>query len=487
MVSREDGDATAARTAASAATVEVVRVGVHELRRPDEGLEVRPIDLHELGGPLGLVSSAAPRGSSGRAGTAGLEPAVEGTGALRLVRIDHLLPAEPADEEVSRPVTPASRDAAVSPAARPVAPPLPLRVPSVVPGVPAEGHAGEEPGPATEPTGPAIDLLERPPRHRRRRPHRFAPGLRRRLWVVALLVLAGISGGFAMTKGGKPGYSAQDLLEVRAGSIPANPGGAVGAGYLAITYAALVPSDTAVVDAIATRAGMSPADVAGGLSAAAEAGTGLFTVTFSAPTAAQAIAGANEAGAVLSSAAPPGPAFVSRSIAVVRSAAFAKPGKNKRLYGLVGGAVGGGLLGLILLLVLERVDARVDDPEDASATCDVPATRWPGGMSVRELAVALARRSPDAPLSLVPLTAAVRPATERLARLLGGAWAETGASTPPPVVTPYDEAPAALSEGSGPTVVVVAEGGPVRSLSETAARLRLLERPPTFIVVCDRA
>ena len=497
----DDADAVAER---SRSAVEVVAIEVHELRphraepanrgRPSgepgdawsgrrstgELLEVRPIGVHEVGGPIGLV--AAPARS---------EQVVVGTSALRLVRPEK--EAAPVVEEVEDEAAPVVEEAEAEAAATAGAvglaeigapPPAPARAVTTAPPAPVVPAAPAEL--VEERGGWTADLLERPRARRRERTGRFAPGLRRRWWAVVLLTIAGLGGGFVATKGAKPGYSAQVLLEVRAGSAPGSPGGAVEASYLAITYAALVPSDTAVVEAIARRSGLSGSTVASGLSAKAESGTGLFLVTFSAPSPLQAVSGANEAGAVLSSAAPPGLAIVRRSIAVVRPATTAARGKNKRLYGLVGGGMGGALLGLILLLVLERVDARVDEPEDATATAGVPSARWPGGMSVRELAVALARRSPDAPVSLVPLTPSVRDAAERLARLLAGTWSETGAPTPPPTVTPYDEAPAALSDGSGPTVVVVAEGGAVRTLAETTARLRLLERPPTFVIVCGK-
>lgn len=134
--------------------------------------------------------------------------------------------------------------------------------------------------------------------------------------------------------------------------------------------------------------------------------------------------------------------------------------------------------------MLERVDARVDDPEDALDACRCPAARWPGDLSARELAVALARTAPDAPLTIVPISGAARRAAERLGTLLEGAWPGTGAVTPAPRVVPFDEAPAALSEGSGPTVLVVRSGETARSLAAVSARLRLLERPPAFVVVC---
>lgn len=495
MVS-DDDDADAA-TKRSRSAVEVVGIEVHELRphraelghrdrssvepgdarsgrRPSgELLEVRPIGVHEVGGPIGLVSAASRS-----------EQVVVGTSALRLVRPEEEI--APALEEVA---AAEADEGATDEAVGSLEPETWVTPPTtaVATAPPAPVIPAGSPEVADEPGGWKADLLERPRVARRARTRRFAPGLRRRWWAVVLLTVAGLGGGFLATKHAQPGYSSQVLLEVRAGSAPTSPGGAVEASYLAITYAALVPSDTAVIEAIATRSRLSAATVASGLSAKAESGTGLFLVTFSAPTPLQAVSGANEAGAVLSSASPPGAAFVRRSIAIVRPATTAVRGKDKRLYGLVGGGMGGALLGLILLLVLERVDARVDEPEDATATAGVPSARWPGGVSVRELAVALARRSPEAPVSLVPLTPSVRDATERLARLLAGTWAETGAQTPAPTVTPYDEAPAALSDGSGPTVVVVAEGGAVRTLAETTARLRLLERPPTFVIVCGRA
>lgn len=299
-----------------------------------------------------------------------------------------------------------------------------------------------------------------------------------------LCLLAGLAGGVVVTKGHHGSFSAEELLEVRPGNTPANPGGAQEASALAVTYAALVPSDTAVVNALSRRLGVSASSVAGGLSATAESGTGLFVVSYSSPTASKAIAGANEAGSVLASAAPPGLAIVARSVAVVKRATSATKSKDAHLYGLVGGLVGGGLLGIVLVLGLERVDARVDDPEDAAERCGCPATRLPGGMSSRELAVALARLSGDEPLTLVPTSPRARATAEHLARVLATSWPAGERCT---LTVAGAEPSGGPSEGAGPTVLVVPDGEPARSVVEVADRLRLMARPPVFSVVCARS
>lgn len=482
MVTKRDGDAGSRRRAGSGpegrGAVEVINVAVHELRPGGgEGLEVRPVDVHELARPLRLVKVAAPSPGSARhdagrdtsrAGEA--EEAVVGTSALRLVPLPDPAPAAALATALAERVVPE--------------PPVAERSSSEAPAI--EGLAGATAGAGAGPSATA--LLDGPAQNdARRRRGPFAPWLWRRLWAVVLCLVAGIGGGYVATKGHHGGFSSQVLLEVRPGTTPANPGGAQEAGALAVTYAALVPSDTAVLTELAGRLGVPVGSLGGALSATAETGTGLFLVTFSAPSAAQAIAGANDVGSVLASAAPPGLAIVQRSIAVVRPATTAKAGKDLRMYGLVGGIVGGGLLGLVLLLVLERVDARVDDPEDAADTCGCPATRWPGDMSVRELAVALARTAPGVPLTLVPLSSAARGPAERLGSLLAASWPETGADSPAPAVVAYDESPATLSEGGGPAVVVVSRGERVRSLAATCSRLQLLDRRPAFAVVCERS
>jgi len=417
--------------------LEVIGLGVHELAEGDV-LEVRPLVVHELDHPTG--------DDEGPPHIDDLGPKAAARG-LRLV-------------------TPFSFD-----------PPVEAHKPPHGSSDFPPEHDGEDPLPARR--APALRVSGRT----------RAPWLRRRWWVVLMMILAGLAGGTVVTKGHVGSYSAEDLLEVRPGNTPASPGGAEEASALAVTYAALVPSDTAVTNVIAKRLGVAASSVSAGLSATAEAGTSLFVVTYTAPSASGAVAGANEAGAVLASAAPPGLAIVERSVAVVRTATSAKRGRDMRLYGEVGGGVGGLLLGIVFLLALERTDARVDDPEDAAEACGCPATRFPGGMSARELAVAVSRSAVPAlpqagPVTVVPLSVGALRSAERLGRLLASSWPQRGAAPVVPVVAPYSESPEALSEGTGPTILAACVGEPVRSLAAATARLRLLGREPVFVVVC---
>lgn len=469
-----------ARRIGSRAAVEVIGLAVHELQGDeDEALEVRPLEVHEL--PSGLhepsVLRLVPAPAPGPEEDLVDEAVVEADEA-----------ADASDAEADTDEAPGANWPFRTSALRERLAVVPA---SVGPLRPIEDRV------QTETTAPTWRPAERPDRadvapgivaRRRARVERPAlPWLRRRWWVVALLLVAGVAGGYTMTKGHRGTFSSEVLLEVRSGSTPANPGGAQEASALAVTYAALVPSDTAVTSAVANRLGVSQPTVSAGLSATAESGTGLFLVTYTAPTASQAIAGANEAGAVLASAAPPGLAIIERSVAVVKEASQAKQSKDMRLYGEVGGAGGGLLLGLIFLLVLERVDARVDDPEDAAEACGCPATRWPGGMSARELTVALARQAPDEALTVVPTSRAALQPAERLGELLAEAWPDGTGEPQVSIVAPFEESPAALSEGSGPTVLAVTPGEPVRALSEACARLGLLGRAPLFVVLVARS
>lgn len=450
--------------AAAGTAVEVIGVSVHELCRAGEddlevrplatrplsvraldveSLEVHPVEVHELPAALRLVGSAEPARSP--SAVPGEQGGVTRTSAVRLV---------PTSGTCDGPA------AALAPAAA------------------SEDVARAAGGDAVPEARSLLEAPSRRPGRRRRGP--VAPWLRRRFWVVLLVVLAGVAGGVGVTRGRRGSYSAKVLLEVRPGDTPASPGGAQEASALAVTYAALVPNDTAVLDALAGRLQLPTKKVASALSATAESGTGLFVVSFSATTPARAIAGANEAGTILASAAPPGLAIVARSVAVVKRAAAATHSKDTRRYGLVGGALGGLLLGAVLVFALERADARVDDPEDATEVCGCPATRWPGGMSARELAAALEHAADDGRFALVPTSTRARASAERLSALLAGAAAGGQAVTH---VVPFDESPASLSEAKGSAVLVVRPGDTARAVADVCARLRLLGRSPVFVVL----
>lgn len=317
---------------------------------------------------------------------------------------------------------------------------------------------------------------------RRGRAARKLPWLRRRIAVIVLAVLVGAGGGLVVTAGHARSYSAQALLLVETGASS----GATGARALAETDAALVPSDGALLRVLGRRLGLSPSVVRSSLSATAERGTGLFVVSYEASSPSLAVKGANAAAFLLSGRRPPGRAIAPSSVALVNRAESAQRSDRLLSYAGVAGALAGLLLATLLVLALERVDSRVDDAEDLSSACGCPAAELPSGISVEELAAALSRAGARGSLTLLPTSAGAAPAAGALGALLTAAWpAQVGGARPTLVVArPYEQSPARLGEVEGPAVLVVAAGHPSRDVVTMADRLRLVGLDPLFAVLC---
>lgn len=318
------------------------------------------------------------------------------------------------------------------------------------------------------------------------RGHRLPAWLRRRAAYVVAMLLVGALGGGLVATGRSADYSAHALLVVRSGTATTVPGSANDATALAVTYAALLPSDTALRRSLATRLGLTPKAVASSMSVTAETGTALIAVSYTASTAAAAIGGVNTVASLLAGRHPPGGAIIPRSIAVVGRAHAATKAAHALLTGLVAGGALGLVVGLVLLLTLERVDARVDDADDLAALCGRPSTRVPGGLSVREIAVAVARTASERQVTVVPLSAPAEVPAVRLGSLLGTWWPEAAARPAVAIAGPYSEVPWELTEGDGPTLVVVTEGTSARVVQRACERLRLLGREPLFGVLVER-
>jgi hypothetical protein len=118
------------------------------------------------------------------------------------------------------------------------------------------------------------------------------PWLRRRGWMLVVGLIAGIVGGFGVSSmHHATSYTASATLEVRSGASSTTLDDANNAETLAVTYAAALPNDQALLSRVANQLGVSTSEVSSSISAAEEAGTSLMDVTYTAPTAAQALAG----------------------------------------------------------------------------------------------------------------------------------------------------------------------------------------------------
>ncbi len=343
-----------------------------------------------------------------------------------------------------------------------------------------------------------------------RRPAPFgrAPWVRRRAWLLVLGLLAGLLGGlFAASQGGSS-YAATAVLEVEASTATSAVSSANGAEELAVTYAALIPTDEALLAQVGADIGSTAARVGHSLSVEAVSGTALIDVRFSTRAPAAAVEGANRVADALTAGVPPGKAITPGSVSLVSTAEKAARQGSLRKYGLPIGLLLGLLVGAGAALVAERTDRRVDDVDGLSAAAGCSATSEPGGITPGELASALSATG-EPHVVFLPLGAEEEQASASLGMRVARAWRDRPAATGPggasgtgkrggsqegtgdegsavTVSAPFSRSPQLSARGAS-TVLVVAAGQRASTVQEAAERLRLLCQGPTWAVLVPGA
>jgi len=316
--------------------------------------------------------------------------------------------------------------------------------------------------------------------------HKAPIWLFRRSWLLVLALLAGTAGGFLAAKSSSTSYSATSTLVVQSGAGKAGPGSANDAQALATTYAALIPKDQAILQDVAGTLHLSTSAVARHLSVSVEMGTSLMLVKFSAPTAAQAVAGSTLFARTVASAAPPTAAIASGSVVIVQLPSGAVAGGALHKYGAPIGGLFGLLLGIVLVLAAERADPRVDDAFTLGEAAGCLAARVPEDLSLPELARALQRSTAGTTLTVVPLSGPDGSSAMALARRLVPTLPATAAGSSVAVSPSFASGAVELSRGSGPTILVLQTGRRRRDVSAAAERLRLMGRAPVWAVLVGK-
>jgi len=374
-------------------------------------------------------------------------------------------------------------------------------VPDALPPRPADPPV--QPVQPVQPAAPAervarVAWLERPPAPRlvvggpETRLHSLVRRTRwlcRRAVLLALGVLAGTLGGTYASVHGSAAYVGTATVVVQSPSAT-GASTANGAQALAVTYAALIPEDQALLRRVAGRLATAEAAVAHALSVEAVSGTALIEVRFSAPTSHAARRGANAVARVLASPVPPGTAIGAGTVSLVSSARTAAQSGSLRKYGLPLGGLLGLLVGVGAATVAERVDRRVDEIESLGAAAGCSATREPGGISPGEMAHALAGAVSAvgaASVAVVPLRARQSETAGVIAAALSAAWSHGAADgrgiVPVEEHPPFEWSPSIFRRSGGPSVLVVAEGERVAAVEEASERLRLIGRGPVWSVL----
>jgi hypothetical protein len=190
----------------------------------------------------------------------------------------------------------------------------------------------------------------------------------------------------------------------------------------ASTYAVLIPKDSAVLRAVATKLGTSESEVEDRISVFNTTGTALLAIDYRGTGAANSVAGATAALRAVAGKHPVSPNIIPGSIGAVNAPASSHASRSVATLVAIG-AIVGIALGLLLMLVWERVDPRIDRPEDLSQEIGSPASPASAisGSGVNALFTRwteLTDRGPSR-IALVPVTDDVRADLPQVARRFG--------------------------------------------------------------------
>lgn len=298
----------------------------------------------------------------------------------------------------------------------------------------------------------------------------------RRLWIAVLTTVIAVTAAAAIAKDRPHTFTSKSVVVVASGAGQAGPGGAAEAASLAITYAGLIPEDNAVISALSGALGISRSAVAKDLQVSVEGTTALMNLTFTASTPSVAIAGARDAATLVAGRFPVTTTIPRGSLQVVGLAASAvEGGISAKRAGAIG-AILGITFGAVLIVTWEHLDARVDGPEDLAGTVSFPV--WDGRLLSEEMWDALAARCRKGVGDTAHLALVTPPGAERSAL-------EMARHFPPP--TAVVEGPAAAEGHSGPVVLVVPTGCPVKAVTGLVETLRQLGVVPTWGLVAPVA
>ena len=314
--------------------------------------------------------------------------------------------------------------------------------------------------------------------------------LRRRVVLLVAGLVAGSAGGYLATAHHRSSYVATAVLVVRSGASPSGPGGANDAEALAITDAALLPSDQAVMTQVASQLKVPESTLPHDMTVQALSGTALLQVRFTASSASEAVAGANAVAAAVTGPRPDDRAIGNGSVALVAKAKSATRSTGLAKEALPVGAVLGLAVGAGAALAAERADRRIDDPQGLSDAAGSPVAAMPGGLSSTEIARAIERAARGGGVTVIPLRDRQLPRARQMARELLDCWPGGGGADPggaAVAVTPaFADAPDAVGARPGPTVLVVGAGERARVVQEVVGRLRLIGRAPVWSILVTR-
>ncbi len=212
----------------------------------------------------------------------------------------------------------------------------------------------------------------------------FPAWLRRRAWLLAAAALAGALGGLGYGMVSKTSYSAEATLAVPAGATASQPGSANEAQALAITYAAVLQQDDAILAPAAHQLGLSVDGLTRHLTVSVQTGTSVLVLNYTAPTSSQAIRGVNAVASAIVDHKLHSSIVPLNTVEVVQLATAASASGVLARYGLPVGLFLGLLVGFIIALIAERLDPRADKADDVAEIFGHPVAMVPSELSVPE-------------------------------------------------------------------------------------------------------
>jgi capsular polysaccharide biosynthesis protein len=308
----------------------------------------------------------------------------------------------------------------------------------------------------------------------------FPPWLRRRWWVLALCLIAGTGGGFLARHAQTVKYSGQAELSVASGAGSNGPGPANDAIALALTDAAIIPSDQSTLQRVSSKTGIALSKLEKNLTASSVDGTSLILMGYKSSTPSSAVVGVNAAARILHQGTPDS-AIPADSLDIVELASSASPVGSIHSYGIPLGVLLGFLIGAIALLAMERADPRIDSVDDLAEVTGTAASVFPGSIPVVELERNIARASGGANVTLAPLSDGDEDQAWALQRQLTvnahshSLLFEVGSS-----VTSRS---GLLAQDAGPTVLVVTPNARSRVVQASVRRLQMMGRDPVWAVL----
>ena len=220
-------------------------------------------------------------------------------------------------------------------------------------------------------------------------------------------------------------YLAESIMVVPASPRQTGPGLAGEASNLATTYADLIPEDRTLLENLATKLGLSVAEVRSAITVTHDFNTSLIRAGFSDLDPQVALSGARILAESVTGPSPVSPRVSPGSLAIVHLPTTATVGAMSKPKVVVLGLILGLALGLVLLLAWERADGRIDDVATfgAEAGCGASELESASDLSLAALLDRWSGMVDKTPtrIALLPVTTSAEAATAEAAQRLGQA------------------------------------------------------------------